>query len=130
MPHRSVMAERSRNPGGTPCFRGTRVPVNSLIDYLETGGNLDRSGMRILLDENLRRKLTGLLVGQKLAVPAEPWGATSRGFATLNARTLDEISSSETELCAHTDVLTELKIWLPDMDSNHNSRRQRPLSYH
>jgi hypothetical protein len=23
--------------GGTPCFRGTRVPVDSLIDYLEAG---------------------------------------------------------------------------------------------
>lgn len=23
---------------GTPCFRGTRVPVQSLIDFLEAGG--------------------------------------------------------------------------------------------
>jgi uncharacterized protein (DUF433 family) len=27
--------------GGTPCFRGTRVPVDSLIDYLEAGDTLD-----------------------------------------------------------------------------------------
>ena len=27
--------------GGTPCFRGTRVPVDSLIDYLEAGDSLD-----------------------------------------------------------------------------------------
>jgi uncharacterized protein (DUF433 family) len=27
--------------GGTPCFRGTRVPVESLIDYLEGGDTLD-----------------------------------------------------------------------------------------
>jgi len=32
------------NPGrlsGTPCFRGTRVPVQSLIDFLEGGETLD-----------------------------------------------------------------------------------------
>lgn len=27
---------------GTPCFTGTRVPVQSLIDFLETGDSLDR----------------------------------------------------------------------------------------
>jgi len=27
--------------GGTLCFRGTRVPVDSLIDYLEAGDSLD-----------------------------------------------------------------------------------------
>jgi len=27
--------------GGTPCFRGTRVPVDSLIDYLAAGDSLD-----------------------------------------------------------------------------------------
>ena len=27
---------------GTPCFRGTRVPVQSLIDFLEDGEALDR----------------------------------------------------------------------------------------
>ena len=27
--------------GGAPCFRGTRVPVDSLIDYLEAGDTLD-----------------------------------------------------------------------------------------
>ena len=27
--------------GGTPCFRGTRVPVDSLIDYIEAGDTLD-----------------------------------------------------------------------------------------
>jgi len=26
---------------GTPCFRGTRVPVDSLIDYLDAGDTLD-----------------------------------------------------------------------------------------
>jgi len=32
--------------GGTPVFAGTRVPVQSLIDYLEAGHPLDQ-----LLDE-------------------------------------------------------------------------------
>jgi uncharacterized protein (DUF433 family) len=26
---------------GTPCFRGTRVPVQSLIDFLESGETVD-----------------------------------------------------------------------------------------
>jgi uncharacterized protein (DUF433 family) len=26
---------------GTPCFRGTRVPLKNLLDYLETGETLD-----------------------------------------------------------------------------------------
>jgi uncharacterized protein (DUF433 family) len=31
-----------RRMSGTPCFRGTRVPVQSLIDFLEGGEALDR----------------------------------------------------------------------------------------
>jgi uncharacterized protein (DUF433 family) len=27
--------------GGTPCFTGTRVPIKSLFDYLETGDSLE-----------------------------------------------------------------------------------------
>lgn len=27
--------------GGTPVFRGTRVPIKNLIDYLEAGDSLD-----------------------------------------------------------------------------------------
>ncbi len=26
---------------GTPCFRGTRVPFQNLLDYIETGETLD-----------------------------------------------------------------------------------------
>lgn len=35
----------SRDPeilGGTPCFRGTRVPVAGLFDYLVGGDSLDQ----------------------------------------------------------------------------------------
>jgi uncharacterized protein (DUF433 family) len=34
----------TRNPdvmGGTPVFRGTRVPVQTLLDYLEAGDSID-----------------------------------------------------------------------------------------
>ena len=34
----------SRNPevmGGTPVFNGTRVPVQTLLDYLEAGESID-----------------------------------------------------------------------------------------
>ena len=34
----------SRNPeimGGTPVFRGTRVPIQTLLDYLEAGESID-----------------------------------------------------------------------------------------
>ena len=41
MPHQSVVVSDPEIPGGTPCFRGTRVPVDSLIDYLEAGDSLD-----------------------------------------------------------------------------------------
>jgi uncharacterized protein (DUF433 family) len=27
--------------GGAPCFLGTRVPIKTLFDYLETGDSLD-----------------------------------------------------------------------------------------
>ena len=64
--------------GGTPVFRGTRVPFQALLDYLEGGQTLDeflddcrpcpktprlrrlncRSiGMKVLLDECIPRKL-------------------------------------------------------------------------
>ena len=37
----SVIVRDPEILGGTPCFRGTRVPVHSLIDYLEAGDTLD-----------------------------------------------------------------------------------------
>jgi uncharacterized protein (DUF433 family) len=41
MPRETVIVSDPEILGGTPCFRGTRVPVDSLIDYLEAGDNLD-----------------------------------------------------------------------------------------
>ena len=37
----SVIVSDPEILGGTPCFRGTRVPVDSLIDYLGAGDSLD-----------------------------------------------------------------------------------------
>ncbi|MBM3727638.1 MAG: DUF433 domain-containing protein, partial [Acidobacteria bacterium] len=37
----SVIVSNPEVLGGTPCFRGTRVPVDSLIDYLEAGDSLN-----------------------------------------------------------------------------------------
>lgn len=41
MERASIIVRDPEILGGTPCFRGTRVPVDSLIDYLEAGDTLD-----------------------------------------------------------------------------------------
>lgn len=41
MERESVIMSDPEILGGTPCFRGTRVPLDSLIDYLEAGDTLD-----------------------------------------------------------------------------------------
>jgi len=42
MPPRKPVIERSPNIlSGTPVFAGTRVPVKTLIDYLEAGDRLE-----------------------------------------------------------------------------------------
>lgn len=40
MARESVIVKDPEILGGTPCFRGTRVPVDSLIDYLEAGDTI------------------------------------------------------------------------------------------
>ena len=37
----SVIVRDPEILGGTPCFRGTRVPFRNLLDYLEAGDSLD-----------------------------------------------------------------------------------------
>jgi len=37
----SVIVRDPEILGGVPCFRGTRVPVDSMIDHLEAGDTLD-----------------------------------------------------------------------------------------
>jgi uncharacterized protein (DUF433 family) len=41
MDARSVIVEDPEILGGTPVFRGTRVPFQALLDYLEGGETLD-----------------------------------------------------------------------------------------
>lgn len=41
MERTSVIVSDPEIQAGTPCFRSTRVPVDSLIDYLEAGDTLD-----------------------------------------------------------------------------------------
>jgi uncharacterized protein (DUF433 family) len=40
-PANSIIARDPNILGGTPVFRGTRVPFQSLLDYLEGGQTLD-----------------------------------------------------------------------------------------
>ena len=37
----SVVSRNSEVMGGAPVFRGTRVPVQTLLDYLEAGDSID-----------------------------------------------------------------------------------------
>jgi len=37
----SVVSRNADVMGGTPVFRGTRVPVQTLLDYLEAGDTID-----------------------------------------------------------------------------------------
>lgn len=41
MQRESVIVSDPEILGGARCFRGTRVPVDSLIDYLEAGDSLN-----------------------------------------------------------------------------------------
>ena len=36
-----VVSINPRIMGGTPCFAGTRVPIQTLLDYLEDGDSID-----------------------------------------------------------------------------------------
>ena len=40
-PHRPLISTSPDVLGGTPVFAGTRVPVQTLIDYLEGGETID-----------------------------------------------------------------------------------------
>jgi uncharacterized protein (DUF433 family) len=38
---RKIVSSDPEVMGGTPCFAGTRVPVQTLLDYLEAGDSID-----------------------------------------------------------------------------------------
>jgi uncharacterized protein (DUF433 family) len=41
IPADAVIIKNSKILGGTPVFRGTRVPFQALLDYLESGQSLE-----------------------------------------------------------------------------------------
>ena len=41
MPESPIIVRDPEIMSGTPCFRGTRVPFQTLLDYLESGDTLD-----------------------------------------------------------------------------------------
>jgi uncharacterized protein (DUF433 family) len=38
---RRIISVDSGVMGGTPCFAGTRVPIQTLLDYLQAGDSID-----------------------------------------------------------------------------------------
>lgn len=65
--------------GGTPVFFGTRVPAQTLFDYLEGGEPLDEF-LRQFPDENLPADLAAGLAGhQPSTVAAEGWEGITNG---------------------------------------------------
>ena len=42
LPSDAVIVKNPKILGGTPVFRGTRVPFQNLLDYLEAGDTLDQ----------------------------------------------------------------------------------------
>jgi uncharacterized protein (DUF433 family) len=55
----SVIAIDKEIMHGTPCFTGTRVPVQTLIDFLETGETID--DFLSVYPSILRRQVDALL---------------------------------------------------------------------
>lgn len=41
MTNRSIIQKSKQIMGGTPVFSGTRVPIGTLLDYLEAGETID-----------------------------------------------------------------------------------------
>ena len=39
--HKSVIWQNPERMSGAPCFYGTRVPIQILFDYLQSGASLD-----------------------------------------------------------------------------------------
>jgi uncharacterized protein (DUF433 family) len=64
----SVVSINANILGGTPCFAGTRVPVESLFDYLKRGKSIDyfleqfpsvtRDQVELLLEDAKNKTLT------------------------------------------------------------------------
>lgn len=77
---RSAVHSDPEISGGTPVFRGTRVPVQSLFDYLEGGETIEQ-----FLDQFPSVSKEQALAALELACdspnhPIEPEGAVSERF--------------------------------------------------
>jgi uncharacterized protein (DUF433 family) len=68
--------------GGTPVFAGTRVPVQTLLDYLESGETLD--GFLEGFPTVRREQVVAFLEEGKDRLVAE----ASREFCSMNASTV------------------------------------------
>lgn len=92
----SVVHSDPEIPGGTPVFRGTRVPVRSLFDYLEGSETIEQFldqtlaaldlardallPVRVLHDENLPRAFGEGFARQRVStVQAGGWSGTTNG---------------------------------------------------
>jgi len=99
----SVTIKDAEILSGMPVFRGTRVPVKNLIDYLSTGETIDTflddfptvtreqvirfleeagamAAMKILIDEYLPRKLKRELPGHEVkTIPEAGWAGKKNG---------------------------------------------------
>jgi hypothetical protein len=78
---------------GAPCFAKTRVPVQNLFDYLESGARLEEflnwrervclipcREVKILLDHNLDRRLSGQLSSHEVHTALEmAWDTLKNG---------------------------------------------------
>src|SRR5438445_6524077 len=71
--------------GGTPVFRGTRVPVKSLVDYLAAGDTLDQfldDFPTVKREQAVAVPLTALLDG----LPSEDVGQPTNGSVEKRQR--------------------------------------------
>lgn len=81
----SIIVRDPEIMSGTPCFRGTRVPFQTLLDYLETGDTLDdfleqfptvTRDMAVTALEKAKESLLASVLTQKFA--HKIWQQTTR----------------------------------------------------
>jgi uncharacterized protein (DUF433 family) len=124
--------------GGTPVFVGTRVPLATLLDYLEAGQPLSEfledfptvtreqavaaleqakegsSPVRVLLDECLPRRLKRELVGHDVrTAPEMGWASKKNGeLLALAAGEFDTVLTSDRDL-SHQQNFSAFDIAIP-----------------
>src|ERR1051326_1151286 len=106
---------------GAPCFAGTRVPIQNLIDYLEGGDSIEdflegfpsvsREQVKILLDECVDRRFARELVGHEVTtVQKRGWSGVKNGeLLALAENEFDAFVTVDRKLATQQD-LTRLRI--------------------